>query len=397
MATHRYISTTFWSDDWIDGLSIKEKLFYMFLLTNECTNVAGVYKITKKRMCGDIGYSREEVDTILKKFTDAGKAYYIDEYIILPKWPKHQTYLHPGTKLYAGFLSIAKNLPDNIMAFIADRKHYDYDMSGIEVYKKYFDTEQRPLEISTMEQRYPETPSVMEQRYPKEPSETPFSGDNSNLNLNSNLNSKFNINLGGLSSGRDKTEIAENSESSAEKRPPRLFETVKIKIRALGFFLDNPVALKIADAVPFPGWITATRYTVMDFALEKINAAYPNKPAAEKKKLFVSALCDWQDVRDEYPAWLAEQTKADENRELNRLRDSPPGKCPECGADLKGAKKCPECEGRVLFDEETKNWKYEEPHNFEPLSKQFGKILAGKQQNANRGQAPPAPCEIDFE
>jgi hypothetical protein len=340
-------------------------------------------------MCGDVGYGREEVDTILGKFTDAGKAYYVDEYIILPKWPKHQTYLQPGSKLYAGFLSIVKNLPDNIMAFIADRKHYDYDMSGIEGYKKYFDTEQIPLEISTTEQRYPETPS-----------ETPFSGDNSNLNLNLNLNSnlnsnsKFNINLGGLSSGRDKTEIAENSESSSEKRPPRLFETVKTKAQAIGYFLDNPVALKIASVVPYPAWITATRYTVMDFALEKINAAYPKKSAAEKKKLFVSALCGWQDIRDEYPAWLDKKTKDAEKLNLERKRNSPPGKCPECGAGMKGAKKCPECGGSVVFDADAKDWKYEEPFEFS-VEKTFYEKL--KQQNANRGQAPPDTCEIDFE
>ena len=128
MSRQNYISSSFWSDEWIDSLSIKEKLLYLHLMTNECTNVAGVYKITIKRMKDDTGLSREEVIDALNKFSANKKAFYMDEYIIIPKWPKHQKFGERG-KLALGAISILKSLPDSIKDFIIQPGNYEYDTS----------------------------------------------------------------------------------------------------------------------------------------------------------------------------------------------------------------------------------------------------------------------------
>ena len=41
----RYISTTFWDDEWVQSLDFTEKGLYLYLLTNSLTNIAGVYKL----------------------------------------------------------------------------------------------------------------------------------------------------------------------------------------------------------------------------------------------------------------------------------------------------------------------------------------------------------------
>jgi hypothetical protein len=128
MSVQRYISSSFWSDDWVDSLSVHEKLIYMYLLTNENTNIAGVYRITIKRMKDDTGISREKVVAALEKFSNDKKAFYIDEYIIIPKWPKHQKLGERG-KLKLATNAILRSLPDSVKYFITQSGNYEYDTS----------------------------------------------------------------------------------------------------------------------------------------------------------------------------------------------------------------------------------------------------------------------------
>ena len=128
MSVQRYISSSFWSDDWVDSLSIPEKLLYMYLLTNEHTNVAGVYKITIKRIKDDTGISKEEVIAILEKFSRDRKAFYINEYIVIPKWLKHQKLGQRG-KLRMGANAILRGLPQEIKDFIMQPGNFEYDTS----------------------------------------------------------------------------------------------------------------------------------------------------------------------------------------------------------------------------------------------------------------------------
>ncbi len=101
----------------------------MYLLTNECTNIAGVYKITIKRIKDDTGVSREEVNAILEKFAATKKALYFQEYIIIPKWIKHQKINEKSGKIKLGVDAVLRSLPDNIKSFIAKEGNYEYDLS----------------------------------------------------------------------------------------------------------------------------------------------------------------------------------------------------------------------------------------------------------------------------
>jgi len=142
----RYISTSIWSDDWFDSLSEREKLVYFYLLTNERTNIAGVYPCTLKNIRLEIGLDREEIERIIGKFSAAGKAFYYEEYIIIPKWLKHQKISERNT-VFIGVVKVLQNLPENIKKFISDRKYYDYDVSAI--LKGFTQKEMAPPENDT--------------------------------------------------------------------------------------------------------------------------------------------------------------------------------------------------------------------------------------------------------
>lgn len=126
----RYISTSIWNDEWFDSISGMEKLIYFHLLTNHHTNPAGVYPFALKYICADTGFSRDDINAAIKKFEHAGKAFFYKEYMIIPKWLKHQK-ITERTTLYLGVKKIIQALPDEIKEFISDKKHYDFDIENI--------------------------------------------------------------------------------------------------------------------------------------------------------------------------------------------------------------------------------------------------------------------------
>jgi hypothetical protein len=96
----------------------------MYLLTNPLTNIAGVYKITYRRIAFDTGLSQLEIADILKEFQAAGKAAFVDEYIILPNWPKYQRTTSKDTK--AGIDRVLSELPENVLLSLKEI-NYRYD------------------------------------------------------------------------------------------------------------------------------------------------------------------------------------------------------------------------------------------------------------------------------
>jgi len=113
MATQRYISTSFWDDEWVQTLDPSEKLLYLYYMTNPLTNIAGVYKISVRRISFDTGFTYDTIDHIMQKFEQAGKVHRAGEYIIIPSWPKHQRYGQRAA-IRLGIISILKSLEPEI-------------------------------------------------------------------------------------------------------------------------------------------------------------------------------------------------------------------------------------------------------------------------------------------
>jgi len=118
MGTHRYIATSFWDDEWVQTLDPSEKLLYLYLMTNPLTNIAGVYKITVRRMSFDTGFSADTLKGVFAKFETAGKAYRMGEYVVLPSWPKHQNW-ESKENIKAGIEKILDSLSGEELAFVS--------------------------------------------------------------------------------------------------------------------------------------------------------------------------------------------------------------------------------------------------------------------------------------
>jgi len=354
MTKQRYISTSIWDDDWFDSLSEREKLAYFYLLTNPHTNAAGVYQCTLKNMRLEMGLERDQVEEIMKKFAEAGKAYYLKDYIIIPKWLKHQKAAERNGILL-GAKKVLKSLPDEIKEFLADRKHYDWDISDIvPPLKNDSATQLPPHEKGTVSIEFPELTEV---HPPLNTAKTPHDSD-SEFDSDSDLDRDRDLDgdCKPTATGSGKTVEKPNTTTITD-----LHNIIKEKVKSHGFYIDEPVAKKIANSIQDPTWLTA-EYSVIDLVAEKINEIYSEKPKEERKKLFVSALTKWENIKDEYPDWLNKKLKVAQERALKKLRETPPKQCPHCNSDMNGSWKCSKCNGSVYFDEKEKVWKYDPPY-----------------------------------
>lgn len=69
MAKYRHVQTSFWSDPKVsEEMTPEDKFFYLYLLTNEHTHQIGVYRITRKQIAFELGYSIESIKALLDRF-----------------------------------------------------------------------------------------------------------------------------------------------------------------------------------------------------------------------------------------------------------------------------------------------------------------------------------------
>lgn len=195
----RYIATGFWDDEWIQTLDPSEKLLYLYFMTNPLTNIAGIYKITIRRICFDTGFNSDTIGHILGKFNKAKKVYMCGEWIILPNWPKYQK-IGEKDNNRKGIDTILKEIPDDVFQFVIE---HEYNYQYIDVLGRKVQAPCKPLA-----------------------SPLNYSNLNLNLNLNSNLN-KSGDSCESLCDDKKDSPIDDNSLPSSEdlmdgkeKQPP---------------------------------------------------------------------------------------------------------------------------------------------------------------------------------
>jgi len=73
MSKLRSVSTAFWSDPFIEELTPSEKLLYLYFITNEKTNMLGIYELSIKKISFETGLNKETVLKALESFERINK------------------------------------------------------------------------------------------------------------------------------------------------------------------------------------------------------------------------------------------------------------------------------------------------------------------------------------
>ncbi len=92
MATkkNRIVNTHFWEDNYITTLDPIEKLLFIYYLTNPMTDISGIYEIQIRRIAFDTGIDKDMIEKITNRFSEDKKIFYIDGYIYVKNFRKHQ-------------------------------------------------------------------------------------------------------------------------------------------------------------------------------------------------------------------------------------------------------------------------------------------------------------------
>jgi hypothetical protein len=78
MTKFRQVHTKIWKDDWFMDLSATNKLFFLYLFTNERASISGIYELPLKVMSFESGLTNKEIEDAFNVFNVAGKARYQD-------------------------------------------------------------------------------------------------------------------------------------------------------------------------------------------------------------------------------------------------------------------------------------------------------------------------------
>lgn len=124
MSKHRVVKSDFWVDDYVEQLMMKERYLFLYLLTNPNTNILGIYQTTLKRMAFETGMEEDQIESILLKFKNDDKVHYINNYILLVNFQRHQS-LNPTIK--KGIQKLFDSLPKTVVDFILSKKSRIYD------------------------------------------------------------------------------------------------------------------------------------------------------------------------------------------------------------------------------------------------------------------------------
>lgn len=90
MSVSRMINSKFWSDSFVvDKLNPLDRYLFLYFLTNEKTNICGVYEIPLRTISNETGIEKEEIIRMLDRLK--GKVEYKDGWVCLVNFVKHQS------------------------------------------------------------------------------------------------------------------------------------------------------------------------------------------------------------------------------------------------------------------------------------------------------------------
>lgn len=84
------INTKFWSDWYVLSLDPSEKLLFLYYLTNEKTDLCGIYEIPLKIVSFDTGYDKDMIIKIEDRFSENYKLYRYGDWIYITNFVKNQ-------------------------------------------------------------------------------------------------------------------------------------------------------------------------------------------------------------------------------------------------------------------------------------------------------------------
>lgn len=110
MANYRQIHTQIWRDNWFLDLEPDEKLLFIYLFSNDNSNLAGLYELHDRIIMLETGLDSSRIKEIVTKFESAGKVFYRDGVVWIVNMQKYHS--NAGEKVKKNIETIVMGIPD---------------------------------------------------------------------------------------------------------------------------------------------------------------------------------------------------------------------------------------------------------------------------------------------
>jgi hypothetical protein len=133
MAKTRMVNTRFWNDSFISQLDPIGKLLFIYFITNEHTNICGIYELPLKIAAVETGIDSTMFVKILPNLK--GRIDYINGWVCIKNFPKHQSGDNPKIKIgiEREMMAIPKDILEKAIAYgypMVDSSHSDLDLDS---------------------------------------------------------------------------------------------------------------------------------------------------------------------------------------------------------------------------------------------------------------------------
>jgi len=112
----RIIHTRFWQDEYICGLNNKEKLLFIYLLTNDKVSLTGTYELPDKYICADLDWSGGELRLVKEKFEKEGKFRFFKSWVQIINHDRYNNF--KGEKLSKAIEKELKSIPSELIQYL---------------------------------------------------------------------------------------------------------------------------------------------------------------------------------------------------------------------------------------------------------------------------------------
>lgn len=128
MAIFRNVNMSFWTDPKVvDDYTPEDRYFMLYALTNNYTNIIGCYEISIKQMSNDLGYTKDVVENLLKRFKEVHKTIDYDfntKELMVVNWNKYNWSSSPklDNPLYTAIENVKSDLFHDKLATIYNNR-----------------------------------------------------------------------------------------------------------------------------------------------------------------------------------------------------------------------------------------------------------------------------------
>lgn len=155
MDVRRSINTKIWADEWFENLTAVNKLIWLYLLTNQQTNMLGVYEISIRKIAFETRLTEDQVREAFLLFEEGKKAFYYRNFVILSNWLKNQA-LNSNMRIAA--VQLYNRLPNSLKDWINENPLKDFE-SLYEAFQM-LPKKEKEIEIEKEKEILPEKASI---------------------------------------------------------------------------------------------------------------------------------------------------------------------------------------------------------------------------------------------